>query len=257
VHASAGALDVTDPGPAMAPAPPSTEWQSRAACRNVDRSLFYPRPGQSGRAAKRICAACPVREQCLESVLATQTSYAEDHGIFAGTSRRDRLPMRMARRAAAAATSPTGAQVVPIGRARRSRPPVTRVYQDRGAAAEAFRLAEQQGVNEAARRLGVGTGSLYRAWNRWGLGVPDTSASAARWERQLHTGSRHRGLAHGRRDRPAAARPPGHVLVAEPPAPSRAGLAGQRARPQSHPILRILRRGTRADLQAVSDVRVA
>ena len=46
-------------------------WQHYAACRNRDPELFFP-IGSTGPAvrqlqeAKRICAGCPVRSECLE-----------------------------------------------------------------------------------------------------------------------------------------------------------------------------------------------
>src|SRR6266508_882178 len=44
-----------------------------AACGEDDLELFYPDPGdlETERAAKALCAGCPVREPCLEMALAT------------------------------------------------------------------------------------------------------------------------------------------------------------------------------------------
>jgi WhiB family redox-sensing transcriptional regulator len=55
-----------------------------AACREVDPELFYPEAGQIGqnRAAKRICANCPVKDACLAHALKTR----EPFGIWGGKS---------------------------------------------------------------------------------------------------------------------------------------------------------------------------
>jgi WhiB family redox-sensing transcriptional regulator len=76
------------------------EWQADGACRSADPETFYPvSPGGASTAqieqAKRICASCPVRRECLE--FATRTS--ETHGIWGGTTPEERVK---ARRAAAA-----------------------------------------------------------------------------------------------------------------------------------------------------------
>jgi WhiB family redox-sensing transcriptional regulator len=44
----------------------SSDWRTLAACRGKDRSLFFPGTGESNkvRAAKAICAACPVKAEC-------------------------------------------------------------------------------------------------------------------------------------------------------------------------------------------------
>src|SRR5262245_30646060 len=42
-------------------------WTRRAACRGWSTSLWFPERGENdnGRTAKRICASCPVRSECL------------------------------------------------------------------------------------------------------------------------------------------------------------------------------------------------
>jgi len=87
---------------------------------------------------------------------------------------------------------------------------------ERDEAARAFVLAEQVGLREAARQLGTNTSALYRAFDRWGLGRPDSSGSAARWARQLGSDDRQRvwreadrqhfAVEHARRDAWAAGR---------------------------------------------------
>lgn len=75
------------------------EWQERAQCAGTDTEAFYPEMGGSGVDAKRICARCEVRKECLDYAL----SRAEAHGIWGGTSERER------RRMLSAATKPTPA----------------------------------------------------------------------------------------------------------------------------------------------------
>jgi WhiB family redox-sensing transcriptional regulator len=53
-----------------------------AACAEVDPELWFPAAGERGTAARRICAGCPVRAQCLEYALAASPLY----GVWAGLS---------------------------------------------------------------------------------------------------------------------------------------------------------------------------
>jgi WhiB family redox-sensing transcriptional regulator len=46
--------------------------------------------------ARRICATCPVKEQCLEHALAHRI----DHGVWGGASERERRRILKRRRAA-------------------------------------------------------------------------------------------------------------------------------------------------------------
>ena len=45
-------------------------WWFEGLCAQTDPELFFPEKGGSVREAKRVCAACPVRAQCLEHALA-------------------------------------------------------------------------------------------------------------------------------------------------------------------------------------------
>jgi WhiB family transcriptional regulator, redox-sensing transcriptional regulator len=180
-----GAIDASDPT-ASEPEGPYA-WMDRSACRDADPELFFPKVGGKTKAAKRICAVCPVQAECDAFVQATQPGREDDHGVFAGKNPRQRLTARSAKRTATArpAASPPAPSKPTAGP-----PQGSRFYHDRSAAAEAWDLAKRVGINEAARRLGVGTATLYRAWRRWDLGIPDTSRSAARWERQLGSANR-------------------------------------------------------------------
>ncbi len=70
-------------------------WMKRALCAQVDPEAFFPERGGSTREAKRICAGCDVRAECLEYALV----HDERFGIWGGLSERER---RRIRRAAAA-----------------------------------------------------------------------------------------------------------------------------------------------------------
>lgn len=83
------------------------DWRQSAACRDEDPDLFFP-VGTSGPAlmqaeeAKRICARCPVREQCLRWALDT----GQDFGVWGGAGEDERRSLR--RREARAARRTTG-----------------------------------------------------------------------------------------------------------------------------------------------------
>lgn len=77
-------------------------WQEQAACAGMDTGLFYPpeiterkRRGVTGERervelAKKICADCGVRIECLEFALDNR----EEHGLWGGLTPRERAEMR-------------------------------------------------------------------------------------------------------------------------------------------------------------------
>lgn len=69
-------------------------WQEFALCSQTDPEAFFPEKGGSTREAKRVCAQCEVREECLEYALVND----ERFGIWGGLSERER---RLRRRNAA------------------------------------------------------------------------------------------------------------------------------------------------------------
>jgi WhiB family redox-sensing transcriptional regulator len=69
-------------------------WLDAAACRRVDSELFFPTPGRSPAAAKRVCAACPVTAHCLQLALEAGIRY----GVFGGTTERERRSLLAERR---------------------------------------------------------------------------------------------------------------------------------------------------------------
>jgi len=66
------------------------DWRELALCAEIDPELFYPEPGHSPAAAKRICAGCDVRVQCLEFALTVE----DCHGVWGGTTPRERSRLR-------------------------------------------------------------------------------------------------------------------------------------------------------------------
>jgi WhiB family transcriptional regulator, redox-sensing transcriptional regulator len=66
------------------------EWQERALCAQTDPEAFFPEKGGSTREAKRICAGCEVRSECLEYALA----HDERFGIWGGLSERERRKLK-------------------------------------------------------------------------------------------------------------------------------------------------------------------
>ena len=62
------------------------DWQERALCAQTDPEAFFPEKGGSTREAKKVCASCQVRAECLEYALAND----ERFGIWGGLSERER-----------------------------------------------------------------------------------------------------------------------------------------------------------------------
>lgn len=64
-----------------------------AACKGVDTEIFFRRPP----VARKLCAKCSVRPECLEAVLAWDRAhpgvYERQQGIVGGTSEEERVKM--------------------------------------------------------------------------------------------------------------------------------------------------------------------
>ena len=74
-------------------------WQDSANCSGADQDLFFPERGASTRKAKAICAACSVKDECLEFAI----TQGERFGIWGGLSERERRKIRRQRALAAKA----------------------------------------------------------------------------------------------------------------------------------------------------------
>jgi WhiB family redox-sensing transcriptional regulator len=60
----------------------------------MDPAIFFPNDGVGVQAAQRICAECPVKTNCLEQALNDRMC----HGVWGGTSERERRRMLRHRR---------------------------------------------------------------------------------------------------------------------------------------------------------------
>jgi WhiB family redox-sensing transcriptional regulator len=70
--------------------PEETAWMAGAVCAQTDPEAFFPAKGERLRPARMVCAACPVRLDCLAYALARPGL----EGIWAGTTRNERQAMR-------------------------------------------------------------------------------------------------------------------------------------------------------------------
>ena len=73
------------------------QYQEGAACKGIDNpEIFFPSPGDTEalKAAKALCADCPVVQDCLEYALNNNERY----GIWGGKSTRERLLILRAKR---------------------------------------------------------------------------------------------------------------------------------------------------------------
>ena len=73
-----------------APARFAARWRELTACRGTDLEVFFPERGESAEPARRICAACPVRQPCLDYAISNRIT----HGIWGGLSERERRAQR-------------------------------------------------------------------------------------------------------------------------------------------------------------------
>ena len=79
----------------------SGRWQEQAACSGADTSEWFPERGDNSTLARRICAGCPVKTECLEESLTN----GERWGIWGGEGekkRRDLIAKRHQQQEAAA-----------------------------------------------------------------------------------------------------------------------------------------------------------
>ena len=74
-------------------------WHDLARCAETDPEMFFPEKGESTRPAKRVCAGCEVRAECLQDAL----DRGERFGVWGGLSERERRAL-----AARLAASPPG-----------------------------------------------------------------------------------------------------------------------------------------------------
>ena len=63
-----------------------TTWMARGNCAEQSPSLFFPSDGVGVDVARKVCEGCPVKSPCLEYAL----RHRIDHGVWGGTSERER-----------------------------------------------------------------------------------------------------------------------------------------------------------------------
>ncbi|HEX2564082.1 MAG TPA: WhiB family transcriptional regulator [Acidimicrobiales bacterium] len=68
-------------------------------CRRYPPGVFFPSDGAGVDHARRICATCPVKDECLEHALVNRI----DHGVWGGASERERRRILERRRSAPSA----------------------------------------------------------------------------------------------------------------------------------------------------------
>jgi WhiB family transcriptional regulator, redox-sensing transcriptional regulator len=73
-----------------------TEWMAVGNCAQEDPATFFPSDGVGVDVARRICASCPAKDPCLEHALSNRI----DHGVWGGTSERERRRILKRRRLA-------------------------------------------------------------------------------------------------------------------------------------------------------------
>jgi WhiB family redox-sensing transcriptional regulator len=221
----------------------NTRWQHAAACRDVrNPDIFFPgKEDSEGMAAKRICASCPVLAECLDFALTTMPRPDRDFGVYGGLLPVERARLRggltlipdrkLEGRAQAAVARKLADAIGEAATARAlgvtlraltdawaryrllTRPPpsrrqaqVSRLRADLRAARAAFELAGRVGVVRAAAELGVSHGSLYRAWERHGLGRP-TPPARVRPQIGRRSAASRTGLRQAERDADGGERP--------------------------------------------------
>ncbi len=69
------------------------EWTVQAGCRGADPAQFFVRGAVQARTAQKLCAACDVREPCLEYAL----DNAIEFGVWGGLTERQRRSLRRRR----------------------------------------------------------------------------------------------------------------------------------------------------------------
>jgi WhiB family redox-sensing transcriptional regulator len=72
---------------------PDTEWMQRGLCRSTPLVNFFPTAGAGVAVARKVCAKCPVRAECLEYAIQEGVT----HGVWGGASDRERQRIRATR----------------------------------------------------------------------------------------------------------------------------------------------------------------
>lgn len=74
-------------------APVHLPWMDAALCTETNPDLFFPDKSGNPNPAKRVCAACPVRVECLTYALET----SQQRGIWGGLTITERRRLQKGR----------------------------------------------------------------------------------------------------------------------------------------------------------------
>lgn len=88
--------DQLGPTPESGGAEESAAWMLQARCRGATPGEFFPSDGVGVDLARKVCAECAVRMECLEYAL----EHRIDHGVWGGCSERERRRILRRRRGA-------------------------------------------------------------------------------------------------------------------------------------------------------------
>lgn len=61
-------------------------WRAQGACDGYGDETFFPHYNDNAQEAKRVCAGCPVRSECLEEALEKRHEF----GVWGGLTERER-----------------------------------------------------------------------------------------------------------------------------------------------------------------------
>jgi WhiB family redox-sensing transcriptional regulator len=89
-------------------------WQDRGLCAQTDPEAFFPVKGQPATEAKRVCASCEVKAECLEWAL----EYRQTFGVWGGLTPTERKKLQRKRSASvspAAAATTAMEEVIRLG----------------------------------------------------------------------------------------------------------------------------------------------
>lgn len=73
-----------------------TDWQSKAACKNMSIDMFFPEQEPTDKKtehyipAKKICAICPVRNECLMYAMRMEEDERWRYGLYGGLTPHER-----------------------------------------------------------------------------------------------------------------------------------------------------------------------
>lgn len=99
-------------------------WRTRGVCRGIDPETFFPAPNEPAEAAVALCRSCDVQGPCLAWAL----EVGDCHGVWGGTTPRERRAMLVAWRERVAAGAEVSAEgggppvrdrlltLIPVGR---------------------------------------------------------------------------------------------------------------------------------------------